>query len=70
MSNIEEDLKKAIAKRDERTILGIIIGFFVGFLCGIDGLIGIVGAAIGGYIAYTMFSGEVEDIKKIQEIKK
>jgi hypothetical protein len=37
---------------------------------GMDGLIGIVAAAVIGWLVYSAHSGEVDRIKKIQEIGK
>ena len=70
MPQIQEDLKAAESKRDERTLIGAVVGFFIGIVLGWDGLFGIVGAVILGYVVYSAYDTEVQSIKKIGEIKK
>lgn len=70
MPHIKDDLQKAISIRDERTVVGAIVGFVLGAFLGWDGLIGILGAVISGYIVYSINDKEVQNYKRIQEMKK
>lgn len=70
MPYIKDDLQTAVNKRDERTIIGAVIGFFIGATLGWDGLIGILGAVGLGCIVYNIYNKEVTNIRQIQEMKK
>lgn len=70
MPRIKDDLQNATTKRDERTIIGAVIGFILGAFLGWDGLAGVIGAAVIGFFVYTAYDKEVQSYKKIEEMKK
>jgi fluoride ion exporter CrcB/FEX len=69
MGSIQEELQVAVKKRTDRAIVGFVIGAVLGAVFGMDLAIGLVAGCVGAFITWSLFSSEVERLKKIQRIK-
>ncbi|RLC85693.1 MAG: hypothetical protein DRJ03_10905 [Chloroflexi bacterium] len=67
MNHIEEELKEAQADLNSRILWGAIIGGGVCLIVGIDIVLGIVGALVGGALMFWLTSGKVNALRKIQQ---
>lgn len=65
MTYLQEKLQEAQKTRDDRCIIGGVIGFVIGLFFGMDGVMGLLGAVIVGWLVYTFYDGKVEDIQRI-----
>lgn len=67
MHHIDEELKEAQEARNNRVIWGAVGGAVIGLLIGVDILLATLGALAGGALLFSLTSGKVNNLRRIQE---
>jgi len=64
MGPIDEELKKLVERRDDRTFKGFLVGFLIGTLLGKDVSLAFMAGAIIGAIMFWNGEDEIKQFKK------